>query len=119
MTTRQTGGLLWGYKPLLLASVSRRWLSQFVQATLVLSLLPSLKRRLYHSLTLKRVFIFSNTQLIQSNIMLFLILNVLLDGRLVKSYCTYVASFYPKVPVTILIFQLCMFIRLLLPLRYP
>lgn len=27
MTTRQTGGLTTGYKPLILASASRRWLS--------------------------------------------------------------------------------------------
>ena len=51
-TTRPTGGLLQGYKPMLPASASRRWLS-LCSSLLPLPLSPPLKGCLYYSPPLK------------------------------------------------------------------
>ena len=92
-TTRQTGGLLRGYKPLLLGlRLKARAFSLCYMGKLIhfptqlrsshIAIDPSLplKGRLYYlKLTLERVLILLHAEFIQCYIMFFLVLNIFLD----------------------------------------
>ena len=77
----------------------------FVYSSLLpLPLLPPLKGRLYYLATLKRVFIFFNTQLIERYIMFLLFFDIFSDGAFIESNCRNVVPFRPKVSVPEFIF---------------
>ena len=50
--------------------------------------------------------------------MLFLILNIVFDGRFIKHYCTNVTAFCPEIAVPKLILEIGI-LRALFPFKYP
>ena len=61
--------------------------------------------------TLERVFVLLDAQLVKCYVVLLLIFDVFPYGAFIKTYCRYVVSFCPEVPVPELIFQVCMFVE--------
>ena len=64
----------------------------------------ALKGRLYYLATLKRVFIFLNTQLIERYIMFLLFFDIFSDGAFIETYCRNIVPLRPKVSVPEFIF---------------
>ena len=100
MIIRQTGALMTGYKPLILANASRRWLS-----------LCSSPEPLSLWLPLEGFFILARTQLVPHYVMLFLLTDVITNRHFIESNCTHKAPFGPKLPVVEFVFQVCMIIE--------